>query len=378
MRNSRLILVCLLASFTSILGLPARAQLVPDQTLGTESSTISNTDINGLPADLIEGGATRGANLFHSFSEFNVNEAQRVYFESPAGIDSILSRVTGSNFSDINGLLGTTGESNAALILMNPNGIVFGENASLDVQGAFTATTATGVQLGEKGSFNTINLEDDNLLSISPSAFFFNALATTQSDIRIEGSRGLRVPSGKILSLLAENVSLDSSNISSPGSRVEIVAVQNASVVGINEKNEISLDEGIRRGNILIESGSAIDVRSAEGGEVKLTADDIQVQSGSLLLSGVSADASSAEDKAGSVELNATGQVQVSGAGTIVESSVGRNSVGRSEALAVRADEIKVDESALIECDYSRSRRSRQHSSQADSDILIDSALFLL
>ena len=40
------------------------AQVVPDQTLGAESSlTNSNADINGIPSTLIEGGAKRGANL---------------------------------------------------------------------------------------------------------------------------------------------------------------------------------------------------------------------------------------------------------------------------------------------------------------------------
>ncbi|NEO60657.1 MAG: filamentous hemagglutinin N-terminal domain-containing protein, partial [Moorea sp. SIO4G2] len=74
----------------------ALADIVPDGTLGSESSVvIPNTNVRGKIADKIEGGATRGSNLFHSFQEFNVGELQRVYFANPSGIETILTRVTG-------------------------------------------------------------------------------------------------------------------------------------------------------------------------------------------------------------------------------------------------------------------------------------------
>ena len=73
----------------------AAAQIIPDNTLGAESSAVRQDNINGLPSDLIEGGATRGANLFHSFLEFNIREGRGAYFANPAAIKNILSRVTG-------------------------------------------------------------------------------------------------------------------------------------------------------------------------------------------------------------------------------------------------------------------------------------------
>jgi len=52
----------------------ALAQITPDGTLGAESSVVTpNVDINGLPSDQIDGGAIRGANLFHSFQVENEN-----------------------------------------------------------------------------------------------------------------------------------------------------------------------------------------------------------------------------------------------------------------------------------------------------------------
>ena len=71
-----------------------------------------------------------GVNLFHSFQEFNVDANKGVYFTSPVGIENILSRVTGNNPAKIFGKLGVL-TGNANLFLINPNGIIFGANASL-------------------------------------------------------------------------------------------------------------------------------------------------------------------------------------------------------------------------------------------------------
>ncbi|NET47386.1 MAG: filamentous hemagglutinin N-terminal domain-containing protein [Merismopedia sp. SIO2A8] len=123
-------------------GKTAIAQITPDLSLGTEQSIVRPNVFSphGHPIDRIDGGAIRGQNLFHSFSDFNVNSQQRVYFSNPAVIDTIISRVTGTTHSDILGTLGVLG--NADLFLINPNGIVFGPDAVLDLSGSLTASTA--------------------------------------------------------------------------------------------------------------------------------------------------------------------------------------------------------------------------------------------
>ncbi len=130
------------ASLLTLTAPPATtAQLIPDTTLGSENSQVTpGTLIHGLPADLIEGGAPRGSNLFHSFQEFNVGDLQRVYFDNPAGITNIFSRVTGGNPSQILGTLGVAGSAN--LFFLNPNGLLFGPKAQLDIAGSFFASTA--------------------------------------------------------------------------------------------------------------------------------------------------------------------------------------------------------------------------------------------
>jgi filamentous hemagglutinin family protein len=144
----------------------ALAQITPDATLGTERSVVRpNVNVKGQTADQIEGGAARGANLFHSFSEFNVGDGQRVYFANPSGIDNILSRVTGTNASNILGTLGVNGGAN--LFLLNPQGIIFGPNAKLDIAGSFVASTANRLVFENGSMFSATNPQAPPLLTIN-------------------------------------------------------------------------------------------------------------------------------------------------------------------------------------------------------------------
>jgi large exoprotein involved in heme utilization and adhesion len=88
----------------------AQSNIVPDDTLGNQKSKVIG-NFGGLPVELIEGGAKRGANLFHSFREFNVSEGRGAYFTNPSGVENILSRVTGTNPSNILGTLGVLGNA---------------------------------------------------------------------------------------------------------------------------------------------------------------------------------------------------------------------------------------------------------------------------
>jgi len=162
------------ASLINLSSHPATAQITPDSTLGSESSIVTpNINVKGSPADLINGGAIRNTNLFHSFSEFNVSEGQRLYFANPTGIDNILTRVTGGNASNILGLLGVNGPAN--LFLINPNGIIFGQNSRLDIPGSFFATTANSFTFSNGTEFSATNPQAPPLLTISvPNGIQFN------------------------------------------------------------------------------------------------------------------------------------------------------------------------------------------------------------
>jgi filamentous hemagglutinin family protein len=174
--------------------------------------------IRGVLSDRIDGGALRGNNLFHSFLEFNVGEGRGVYFSNPTGIENILTRVTGSNASNILGRLGVLG--NANLFLLNPNGILFGASASLDLVGSFTASTASAIKLGEQGLFSATEPQQSALLSVQPDALFLNALAQQRGNISNAGN--LAVGAGQHLTLYGGTVS-NTGTLAAAGGTVQVL-----------------------------------------------------------------------------------------------------------------------------------------------------------
>ncbi|NEQ34753.1 MAG: filamentous hemagglutinin N-terminal domain-containing protein [Leptolyngbya sp. SIO4C5] len=184
---------------------PVSAQIIPDSTLGIEQSIIdSGLDLSNSPIDLVQGGAIRGDNLFHSFLEFNIGTNQRVYFANPGSIDRIISRVTGNNASFIDGTLGVAG--NADLYLFNPNGILFGPNAQLDINGSFLASTANGLDWGNGLEFNATNPQAPPLLTIDLPV----SLTFAPNNTSALSSQG-QLTTGADLTLAAERLELQGS-----------------------------------------------------------------------------------------------------------------------------------------------------------------------
>ena len=97
-------------------------------------------------------GQTVGGNLFHSFSDFNIQTGESATFTGPDSINNILGRVTVGDASSIDGLIRSE-ITGANLYLMNPNGFLFGENAKVDVDGAFTLSSRDRINLGKDGVF---------------------------------------------------------------------------------------------------------------------------------------------------------------------------------------------------------------------------------
>jgi filamentous hemagglutinin family protein len=149
------------------------SQLVKAQSIISQPNSAGTQVIQQGKQFNIIGGATSkdGANLFHSFTQFGLMPGEIANFQSNPKIQNILSRITGGDASLINGLIKVTG-GNSNLYLMNPAGIIFGPNASLNVPASFMATTATSIYFNS-GIFQMIGENNYADLVGTPSAFSF-------------------------------------------------------------------------------------------------------------------------------------------------------------------------------------------------------------
>ncbi|MEQ9370100.1 MAG: filamentous hemagglutinin N-terminal domain-containing protein [Coleofasciculus chthonoplastes F3-SA18-01] len=246
---------------------PVLAQITPDSTLGAEGSSIlpNGVVIDGITADLIQDGASRGSALFHSFLEFNINEGQRVYFANPDGIKAIFSRVTGTDPSDILGTLGVNGA--ADLIFINPNGILFGENAQLDIRGSFIGSTANGVVFENGTIFSATNPEAPPLLTINvPLGLQYG----NQNSAAITNSGNLEV--GEDLTLVGGTIS-SLGQLAAPAGHLEIAAVNGNATVqdGLAQSailwanNNLILEESqlVTAGDLILLAGDTVRVRDS-------------------------------------------------------------------------------------------------------------------
>ena len=212
------LLLSLVTSMATLIASFAQSNIVPDSTLGAENSTVIQ-NFGGQPVEEIAGGAQRGQNLFHSFREFNVSQGRGAYFLSPnAAIQNILARVTGGNPSEILGTLGTLGASSPNLFLINPNGIIFGQEARLDVRGSFVATTAPSLAFPDGNQFSATNPQAAPLLTVNLTP----GLQYGRGQAPITHAGNLTVGAGQSLTLIGSTVT-NTGNLTAPGGRVEVL-----------------------------------------------------------------------------------------------------------------------------------------------------------
>jgi filamentous hemagglutinin family protein len=292
----------------------AQLELTPDSAGDRTTSTIVTPA--SAEIDIIQGGArpANGINLFHSFEEFNVRENRGVYFEAPDGIENIFSRVTGTDPSDLLGTVGVIDPAlnldDANLFLINPNGILFGPNVILNVQGSFVSTTADAVGFGDRGSFSATNPElPSELLTVNPSVFFFNQLnaapiQSTAQNLLIPGRSGI---------FLGGDIVLNNSSIAALRNRLELGSVAGRGTVGINSNDGIfrlNFPTNTARGNVSLLNGSAIALLI--DGELAINTHDLNLTNNSNIISGITLVPGFEAAQAGDITIHATGDITFS------------------------------------------------------------------
>jgi filamentous hemagglutinin family protein len=339
---------------------PTAAQITPDNTLGGERSRLdSNVLINNVLGDKINGGAIRDRNLFHSFSEFNINDGQRVYFSNPSGVLNILTRVTGGNASSILGTLGVDGAAN--LFLMNPNGILFGKNASLDVRGSFVGTTANGLQFGNQGFFNATNPQAPTLLTVNPSALTFSQiqanagitnLSQAPAGVNLTGVdvTGLRVPDGQSLLLVGGDINIDGGSLRAYNGNIELAGLAVPGIVQLNTANNtfsLVVPNDIERSNIFLTNDAEVNVRGSDAGSITINAQNLGLAAGSKLRAGVDTGLGTRQSKAGDITVNATKAITLSDI-SFIANALQANSFGQGGNINISTGSLALINGSLI------------------------------
>ncbi|WP_231510220.1 two-partner secretion domain-containing protein [Fischerella sp. PCC 9605] len=334
-----LIITLYLATFGSLVPLSiATAQITPDNSLGSESSVVSPDVINGIPSDRLDGGAIRGSNLFHSFQEFNISEGRGAYFSNPNSIANILTRVTGGNPSNILGKLGVLGDAN--LFLINPKGIVFGSNASLDLKGSFVATTADSLVFDNNFEFSATNPQAPPLLTVSiPVGLRFRG--NTASITNSANPVGLAVQSGKSLSLIGGNVNVDGGILTAPGGRVFLGGLAAEGTVEINPDRSLSFPDDITRADVLLTNAAIIDVADKGSGSVAITARNLNIEKQSRISAGIKEGLIADGSVPGDINLNATGLMAIN-QNSLVENVVTTGATGNAGDVNVYANRFEL------------------------------------
>ena len=327
------------------------AEVILDGTLGQSGA------LRGPEYAIIESlGQRRGNNLFHSFSDFNLNAKESAVFSGAKNIQNIISRVTGGNVSNINGKLQSTIRG-ADFYFINPNGVVFGENATLDVSGSFYTSTADYLRLGKDGRFDVTSPKNSVLTTSVPSSFGF--LDSSHGSIVVNGSY-LKVPSTKKIALIASNLSVKgiTDKKRNIDSRAYLIAGRgdiSLLAVGDKTKTDVSVDSGSYDVNESIYTGN-VDIERANifsGGD---GAGTIFIRGGNLTVKEHSIiNSTNTPSRGGRVTDNVANKVGIDivvgqnisiSNGSKIKTSSGRSSLGGD--INITSSTLKLDESGQI------------------------------
>jgi filamentous hemagglutinin family protein len=316
---------------------PIEAQVIPDTSLPSNSTVIKQDNIN-----LIQGGTKAGNNLFHSFQDFSIPTGEIANFNNTLDIQNIISRVTGKSISNIDGLIKVSGTAN--LFLINPNGIIFGQNARLDIGGSFLASTANSFKFADGTEFSTLVPQTVPLLTVSvPVGLQYR---NNPGNIQVLGSN-LQVPNGKGITLVGGNVSIDGGQLRTPGGHVKLGSLAEEGYIKISAdgKEDLSFPQGVPRSDVSLINKSEVNTVAPRGGSISVNAQNLNVLGGSQILTGIS-DIGFPNLHAGNIEINAIGKVTVTGSKIV--NDVMSNGVGNAGDVNITASSLSVSDGSIL------------------------------
>lgn len=281
-----------IATLTALAGLqlqcPSLAQVSSDGTLPNPS----RVDAEGSQFE-ISGGTEVGENLFHSLTQLDLDAGEVAHFQNTPQVRHIITRITGGSASQIDGTLRANGVAN--LYLLNANGLVFGENARLDIGGSFVASTGN-LQFADGSTFTALPEPSTPLLSMSVPVglqvppnrgqisvsgtghnLFFNSDFSTNRDDRPDG---FAVSPGQRLDLVAGDIEMTGANVTATDGEIALVALASGTW---NFQGNFETPDN-RYGEIRLSEATAVDVSGNGGGELWVYGENLFLAGGSTLL----------------------------------------------------------------------------------------------
>jgi filamentous hemagglutinin family protein len=335
MRNYLLFIVCSIIIGNLIKINSSQAQIIPDATLNNSSTvTLEDTTFQ------IDGGTVEGTNLFHSFQEFSLPTLSTAFFNNSLDIKNIFTRVTGNLISNIDGTIKTQGTAN--LFLLNSQGIIFGENASLDMGGSFFATTASYIRFADGTEFPTKDTQQPLLTIAVPIGLGW--LEMSQPIIN-RSLIGLQVPVGKSLGLLGGDISIEGGAILAFGGKIELGSVAANNFVNLIPNNDswIFNYEGVENfHNLSLSQQAVLDTSGEPSGSIQIRAKNIKIIEDSGILS-----TNFGTDVGGDIVVVADEAIEMSGDATTISNSA--QGFGDGGNIAIATKQLIIRDGAYIE-----------------------------
>ena len=349
---------------TPLLATLVQAQVTPDGTLNT---TVTQSGLNYT----ITNGTSAGTNLYHSFGQFSIPRGGSATFNLNAtpNITTIFSRVTGGSVSSLDGAIRTINSTSpVSLFLINPAGIIFGANASLNISGSFVGTTANSIKFADGTEFSAIAPSASPLLTVSVPIGL--QIGPNPGNITVQGAghrllggnfspldrsqnpSGLEVGAGQTLALIGGAVNFGGGIAAiNGGGHLEIGSVSEGQVrLNATEQGWVGDYSAVRQFNdIHLAQRSLLDDNGSNG-SIQIQGRNISLSEGSAALIqnfGV--------QPSGGIAVHATGLLKLTGitpdgsAGSFIRSD--NLGMGQSGDIHIAAAQLSIQNGATIRTD---------------------------
>ena len=280
-------------------------------------------------------GTTKGANLFHSFQNFSIENGESATFTTATALQNVIARVTGGTASNINGLLKLTAAngSNPHFYFINPAGVIVGAGAAIDVPAGLHLSTADYVKFAD-GNFYVDTAKASTLSAAAPEAFGF--LGNSRATLEFRDGAAVNLRPQQALTLAAGDIVVNDASLLAPGATLRLAAVgQSKLETGFNG------DLPVSAGKLSIVNGGNISTSTTgnlDSGLVRIQAGDILIdRQDASKITGIIANVRDGTAKSSDMQISASGQVSILNGGRISSSTFGSGNAGS----------IKLDAAAL-------------------------------